>query len=56
MLLGLQERLGRRIDARERIVAFIQDYAAYLVNRLNKGLDGTVAYERIKGERLNLGI
>ena len=36
IFLGLQERLGRTIDARERIVAFIPQYAAYLYNRLHK--------------------
>ena len=38
--LGLQERLWRKVDARERIVAFIPEYAAYLVNRLSKGVTG----------------
>jgi hypothetical protein len=27
IFLGLQERLGRKLDARERIVAFIPEYA-----------------------------
>ena len=49
--LGLQERLGRKVSTRERIVAFIPDYAAYLVNRLKKGEDGRVAYERCKGKK-----
>ena len=49
--LGLQDRLGRKVSARERIVAFIPDYAAYLVNRLKKGEDGRVAYERCKGKK-----
>ena len=51
MFLGLQERLGRKLDARERIVAFIPEYAAYLENRLSQGVDGFVAYERVKGKR-----
>ena len=51
VFLGLQERLKRKIDARERIVAFIPEYAAYMMNRLTKGLDGKVAYERIKGKK-----
>ena len=34
--LGLQERLGRKVSTRERIVAFIPDYVGYLVNRLKK--------------------
>jgi hypothetical protein len=51
MFLGFQERLGRKVDARERIVAFIPEYAAYLMNRLVQGADGKVAYERIKGKK-----
>ncbi len=55
--MGLQERLKRNIDARERIVGFIADYATYLINILNLGQDGKVAYERIKGkEPIVLGI
>ena len=50
IFLGLQERLGRTIDARERIVAFIPQYAAYLYNRLHKGDDGKVPYERCRGK------
>eukprot|EP00973_Karenia_brevis_P026822 3700992-Karenia_brevis.AAC.1 len=32
LLLSLEERLNRGIDAKERIVAFIPQYAAYLYN------------------------
>ena len=51
VFLGLEERLGRKLDARERIVAFIPEYVAYLMNRLMEGTDGKVAYERIKGKK-----
>ena len=51
LFLGLEERIGRRLDARERIVAFISDYATYLINRLSRGTDGKVAYERMKGKK-----
>ena len=51
LFLALQERVGRVIDARERIVAFIPEYAAYLLNRLRKGEDGKVPFERAKGKR-----
>ena len=51
LLLGSSDRIGRRVDPSERIVAFIPDYAAYLVNRLLKGLDGKVGYERVKGKK-----
>ena len=49
--LGFEERIGRKLDARERIVAFIPEYAAYLANRLQRGSDGKVAYERIRGKK-----
>ena len=48
LLLGLQERIKRKIDARERIISFMPEYAAYLANRFNQGEDGKVPYERIK--------
>ena len=49
--LSLEHRIGKKVDAKERIVAFMPNYAAYLYNRLHKGDDGKVAYERIKGKR-----
>ena len=51
IFLGLQERLGRSLDARERIVAFIPEYASFLMNRLCQGDDGKVPYERVKGKK-----
>ena len=51
LFLGLEERIGRKLDARERIVAFIPDYAADLINRLCQGTDGKVACERMKGKK-----
>ena len=35
-------------------MAFIPEYAAYMMNRLSKGLDGKVAYERITGKKLTV--
>jgi len=32
LLLGLQERIGRKIDARERMASFILEYVVYLLN------------------------
>ena len=46
-----QEKLGRMIDARGRIVAFIPEYAACILNRLKEGEDRTVAYERSRGKK-----
>eukprot|EP00973_Karenia_brevis_P031596 4357729-Karenia_brevis.AAC.1 len=51
ILLSLEERMNRDIDAKERIVAFIPAYAAYLYNRLHRGEDGKVAYESVKGKK-----
>ena len=51
LLLALEAHLGMDIDSRERIIAFIPEYAAYLMNRLRVGEDGTIAHERLKGKR-----
>ena len=51
ILLSLQERLGMKVDARERIISFIPEYAAYLLNRGSVGDDGSVPYERMKGKK-----
>eukprot|EP00973_Karenia_brevis_P080283 11136127-Karenia_brevis.AAC.1 len=51
VLFSVEEGLGRDVDAKERIVAFIPAYAAYLYNRLHKGEDGKVADERVKGQK-----
>eukprot|EP00973_Karenia_brevis_P069477 9660845-Karenia_brevis.AAC.1 len=51
ILLSLEERMSRDIDAQERVVAFIPAYAVYLYNRLDRGEDGQVAYEGVKGKK-----
>ena len=51
MVIALGDRLKREIDARERIMAFVPEYAAYMLNRQKKGEDGMVAYERSKGKK-----
>ena len=51
MKLGLEERLGMDIDAEERIVHFLPEYASYLLNRLEVGKDGKTSYERTKGKK-----
>ena len=50
ILSGLEARMGRSIDARERIIGLIPEYVAYLMNRLTKGEDGKSLYERMKGK------
>ena len=49
--LALQHRIGRRIDARERLVAFLPEYTVYLMNRLKAGEDGKTVYERVRGKQ-----
>ena len=39
LLIAVEEYLGVEVDARERLIAFIPEYAAYLINRLRKGED-----------------
>ena len=51
LLLGLEQRLGFKVDAREPIVTYMPEYAAYLLNWLEVGKDGKTAYERNKGKR-----
>jgi hypothetical protein len=50
MLSALEGRLGVGIDAKEKVVVFMAEYAAYLQCRLEVGLDGKTAYERTKGK------
>ena len=51
LLLALEDRLGARVDAKEPIVSYMPEYAAYLLNRLEIGKDGKTAYERCKGKK-----
>jgi hypothetical protein len=50
LFLAFERRTGGVLDAKERIVAFMPEYAAYLINRLGEGRDGKVPYQRIKGK------
>ena len=38
-------------DAREKIMAFMLEYATYLSNRFKIGEDGKVPYQRVKGKK-----
>ena len=51
LFLALQGRIGRKLDARERIVNFFEEYATYLMNRLEVGRDGKVAHDRATGQK-----
>jgi hypothetical protein len=48
--LSLEERLGQEVPASHCIVAFLAEYAAYLVNRLEVGKDGKTPWERSRGK------
>ena len=57
LLLSLERNWGFQIDAREPILTYLPEYAAYLLNRLEIGKDGETAYERCKGKKATvLGI
>ena len=51
LFLALQGRIGRKLDARGKTVNFIHEYASYLMNRLEVGKDGKVAYDRARGKK-----
>ena len=50
MKLALEDRIGRKIDPEAKVVTFMAEYAAYLVNRLLVGKDGKTQYERCRGK------
>ena len=50
LLLSLEARVGQKVDAREPIVSYMPEYAAYLLNRLDVGKDGKTSYARCKGK------
>jgi hypothetical protein len=52
--LALEERLGAKVPASHCIVAFLAEYAAYLLNRLEVGKDGKTAWERSRGKSGNV--
>ena len=54
LLSALQNRLGTKIAADEKIVIFAAEYAAYLVNRREIGKDGKTPYERSKGKKASV--
>ena len=57
LLLGMERRLGRELNAEEPIVTFMPEYAAYLLNHRETGGGGKTAYERNKGRKASvLGI
>ena len=51
MKSAFEGRLKREVDAERRVVTFMAEYAAYLINRLEVGKDGRTAYERSRGKR-----
>ena len=51
IFLALRERLSGNLESRDRIVMFIPEYAAYLLNCLEVWQNGKTAYERTKGKK-----
>jgi hypothetical protein len=55
--VALEDRWGLHIDPAHPVVTYMADYCAYLLNRLEVGVDGKTGYERVKGKKANvLGI
>ena len=52
MLLELESRVREEVDAGEPIVAFMPEYAAYFLNRLEVGKDGK-RFTRGRKERMD---
>ena len=52
IFLNLEDRMGKQMAANEKIVAWIPEYAAYLLNRLHKAKDGKTVYERVRGKEM----
>jgi hypothetical protein len=48
--LAIEDRLGLNVPAMHCIVAFLAEYAAYLLNRLEVGKDGKTAFEKSRGK------
>ncbi len=46
----MDARLGRKVAAERRIVAFMAECCVYLLNRLEVGKDGKTAHERCNGK------
>ena len=40
ILLAFERRIGHKVDAKEAVVTFMPEYAAYLMNRREVGKDG----------------
>ena len=48
---ALESRWGVTIEAKHPMIAWMVEYASYLLNRFEVGNDGKTAYERCKGKR-----
>ena len=48
LLAACEERYGIRITLQENLVMFMEEYAAYFINRLEVGKDGKTAYHRCR--------
>ena len=50
MILALEAHLGKKIDLRHAIVAWMVTHAGYILTHYEVGKDGRTAYERLKGK------
>ena len=51
MKSALEGRIGKKVDAEKKMIAFMAEYAGYLVNRLEVGKDGKTDFERSRGKK-----
>ena len=49
MKIALEERLGAELDEGHRVVTWLMDHAASLVNRCQVVCDGQTAFEIVRG-------
>ena len=53
MLLALERRLDAKIPVTHKVVTWLVEHAADILNKFAVGIDGRTAYERIKGKKFH---
>ena len=51
LLSACGERLDTKITSEDKMMVFVAEYAAYLINRMQVWKDGQTSYERRRGKR-----
>ena len=51
MLLALESRLDAKIPVTHRVITWLVEHAADVLNKFAVGIDGRTAYEWIKGKK-----